>query len=283
MGLELMYKNALGEVVMRGDSSTDIRVLQIEGLGPSENEYISAVYTGYDGQETISQRKLPRCITASLEFCSKNSGTLKNALKVLSKSGTLFIKTDELDRCIYCSQVQIPDVKRVLKGQIFTFAVQFVCDSPYFEDAEATVVPLYKREKLLSSPFTLPGKFGRIVIGAGVVVSGDENVEPVISISFGETIDESEMIEIENITTGKRILLNYAPLENEIITIDVGRRKIESSISGNIIETLSDDTFLGDFALLKGRNFLNVNAGDVGTGFTIECRYSNLYDEAVLI
>ena len=284
MGMEMKFKNALGEVVLRGDSRGEFRICEVEGLAPVLNEYITAVYSNYDGQETLSQRATPRAVTMRLEVASSNSANpLRYALRVLGEKGTLYIKTDEFERRIRCSQIQIPDVKKVLKGQIATFTMQLICDNPYFEDAEDTVLPLYKRTKLLLTPFTLPTAFGELVLGGKIEIDGNISTEPIITLYYPEALEAAESIVLTNETTGKSIRLDYAPQKDDTVTVDIKSRKITSSIAGNIINYLADDSFLGDFVLVRGLNVISVNVGDVTAGFTAECRYNNLYSEAVIV
>ncbi len=284
MSLEFIFKNELGEVRMYGSGNGTIRVLGLDGLGPVTSEYIAAVYSGYDGQETVSKRALSRTVTISAEVNDKNvAGVMRSAVRVFGKEGVLYIKTLDFERRIKCSQVQMPDIAKVLKGQIATFVVQFVCDSPYFMDAEDKRVPLYKRKKLLCSPFTLPCMFGEIVLGAEIEILGERAVEPVLTMYYPTALAEVENITIVNETTGKKIKLDYAPDASETVTIDIKNRKIMGSVGGNIINYLSRDTFLGDFVLMPGINTLSVEMGDTPSGFTVGCTYSSLYSEAVIV
>ena len=57
MSLMLTYKNELGTVTMHGfGQAFPLRITAIEGLGLVHREYNSAVYAGYDGQETLDSR-----------------------------------------------------------------------------------------------------------------------------------------------------------------------------------------------------------------------------------
>ncbi len=284
MSLKMIYKNELGEVVMHGSGSSELRILGVEGLGIVEREYNTAVFSGYDGQQTLGSRAVARTISLVLEAVGKNAESIvRNALEVFGKSGVLYIENGESKRRILCSQIYIPDVTRILRKQIASFAVQLVCDNPYFEDAEDTIVPLYQREKLLSTPFALPSKFGRIVLGADIDVSGAISAEPVITLYYPEALGESEYVLISNKTTGRSIRLDYQPKAGDTVVVEITNRTVTSSISGNIINCISDETFLGDFTLEKGHNFVTVEAGDIAPAFTVECRYNNLYSEAVVV
>ncbi len=282
--LKLTYKSELGTVVMSGNATEKLRVRAVKGLGMVTRDYQTAIYSGYDGQETIGSRAAARTITLSLEAASEDAAeTVREALLCLGCPGTLYIKNEELDRRIFCSQVQIPDVSRVLKGRISTFSAQFVCDNPYFEDGTDTVVPLYRRAKVLETPFSLPTMLGNIVLGATAEVLGVIPSEPVIGLYYPSALSEVESIVIRNETTGAVIKLNYAPKSDDTVFVDIKNRRVFSSVSGNLINNLSADTFLGDFVLVRGINHLTVDVGDVTSDFTMDCRYNNLYAEAVIV
>ncbi len=284
MALELIYKNDFGTVVMQGIGNGAVRICKAEGLGVVQKEYRTAIYTGQAGQATLSARALPRCITLSLEVIGRDIfEVLKDTLRILSCEGMLFIRDSHTDKRIYCNQVQIPDMERVLKNKITAFAVQFVCDNPYFEDGEDTSVPLYKRTKKLETPFTMPCVFGEIIAEAQIDIAGSLGVEPRIVMYYPKALKTVENINIINMTTGKSICLNYAPKEDDTVVIDVKTRSITSTKSGNLLNYLSIDTFLGDFVLERGRNLVTVDLGDMTPDFTVECRYNNLYAEAVLV
>ncbi len=284
MSLKMRYKNKLGEVVMHGSGNSELRILGVEGLGLVEREYSTAVFPGYDGQQTLNSRAVARTVNIILEAIGGNAEYIvKNALKVFGESGVLYIENGETQRRICCSQIYIPDITRVLRKRIASFAVQLICDNPYFEDADDTVVSLFRREKLLSTPFTLPAAFGRIVLGADINVSGSIPAEPVITMYYPKALAGKEYVLITNRATGKAIRIDYQPQTDDTVVVDIKNRMVTSSISGNIINCISDETFLGDFTLAKGYNFITVDAGDIAPDFTVECRYNNLYSEAVVI
>lgn len=285
MSLTLRYENELGTVVMCGGGSTSfLRITAIEGLGLVTREYNTAVYSGYDGQETLSSKAVARSITVALELASTSAAErIREVLRVFGSAGMLYIEEGSVKRRIYCSQVQLSDITRVLRGQIGTFAVQLVCDNPFFEDAEDTVVALYKKTKRLSTPFTLPTDFGTLTLGGRIEIKGAVSVEPIITLYYPLALAAEESVTLTNETTGKRIRLDYAPQQGDTVTLDIKNRKVLSTVGGNLISRLSDDSFLGDFVLTRGINVISVDVGDVTAGFTVECRYNNLYSEAVVV
>ena len=282
------YVNARGEIFMHGERNSPLHITAIEGLSLSERDYNTVTYSGYDGQTTTGYTSKPRTITLSVEVTGKNVlSDVRKAMDVLSTDGMLYIKDVDIDRRIKCNQVQIADVNRVLKGQISTLVIQFVCDSPFFEDSEDTIVPLYTRTKLIYSDsntrFTLPTKFGEITMGARIRTQGSIPIEPIITMYYPKKLEGVESVVLTNETSGNSIKLNYQPQDDDLVTIDIRNRKITSSKTGNLINYLAEDTFLGDFLLERGVNVISVDAGDVTSGFTIQCKYNNLYNEAVIV
>ncbi len=284
MGMKLVYKNSFGKVTMTGNSNGVLRICSVEGLGPIVYDYNTAVFSGYDGQETVSRRALPRYITLSLESNMSNTEVnLDEILNVFQFSGVLYIIGEEKKRRIRCNQTYIPEIKSVIRGEIAAFTVQLVCDNPFFEDVEDTIIPLYERRKKLSTPFSLPSAFGEIVLGGSIEVKGIENVEPVITIHYPNALTGVEFVVVKNLRTVKQIQLDYAPKNKDTVVIDVKNRKVTSALGGNIINYLSADTFLGDFVFVPGINTVEVLVGDVPAEFVIECKYNNLYREAEIV
>ncbi len=282
--ISFKYKNRLGTVSFSGGGNDAFRLTNFLGFGLAEREYVTADYSGFDGCVTVSSRFLPRAITISGDISGQSiNHDLREAIEILSEPGYLYVTDGDFKRCIYCDRISFPDVNRILKGKIASFAIQFICDNPYFEDADDTVVALYSRTKCLTSPFTLPTIFSTTTAGATISINSKYEVEPILKIYFSREIEGGADVVIRNSTTGKAISLKHTPIAGESITIDVKNRTVTSSVSGNIINSLTDDTFLGDFVLVRGRNEISVAAGDVALGITVECRYNNKYSECVLI
>ncbi len=282
--LSLKYKNSAGEVSFAGGGSSPLRLTAVHGLSLADREYHTVSYANYDGQETVSSRVLPRTITISGDVSAVNAAeVMRDMINVLQDAGYLYIYDGEIKRRIYCNQTVFPDAERILRGKIASFAVQFVCDNPFFEDEIDTSVALYSRTKKLQTPFSLPTMFGETVAGATVYVEGRASVEPILTLHFSKNISNAATVKIMNRTSGECIELNHSPIANEVITIDIKNRTAESSVSGNILGELTDESYLSRFALVGGRNDVEVSAGAVTLGITVKCVYNNKYTECVVI
>lgn len=282
--LNLKYKSGRGEVRLSGDSSAIFRITETDGFGVAERSYNTATYTGSDGQSTISSKYLPRTITLSGDIVSDDIRTeFSRAVDIMSEPGYLYVSDGGADRRIYCNQMNFPDINRILRGKIASFAVQFVCDSPYFEDAADTEIPIYRRIKNLSTPFTLPAVFGTTAAENTAFNIGSAAVEPVIAIRFTKTLSSAETVKVTNSTTGASVSFLYTPHSGDVVKIDIPGRRLTSSRLGTITEQLSDDTYLSDFRLERGRNVIGVSVGDAQSGAVVACIFNNKYLESAVI
>lgn len=286
--LILTYSNNYGTVSFYGGGSHSFLLKKgYSGFSLVEKEHTTLTYAGIDGQETLSSRAMPRAITIPVDIVDKLArDKLRNAMRVLSKEGYLYITDGNFERRIYCNQVSIPEPESVLRGEIASFVVQFICDNPYFEDIEEHRTVIYGRAKNITTPFTLPRAFALTNKGATINNEGDKEVEPRLVINCFETLETSTYILIklshEGLTQSLRIN-DYLPENGDVVTVDVKNRTVVSQLNGDLINNLSDDSFLSKFILYPGENYITVTIKDITTDITVDCFYNNLYNEAVII
>lgn len=288
--LILTYSNIYGTVSFYGGGSHSFLIKPgYTGFSLVERDYKALTFAEVDGQETTSGRAIPRAITIPVDIVDKSAkDKLKNAIKVLSKAGYLHIKDGYFERRIYCNQVKIPDPESLLRGEIASFVVQFVCDNPYFEDVNETVSVIYGRDKNITTPFTLPRAFALTRRGAEVKNEGDKEVEPKIVITCKETVETSGYISVDLASSegNANLTINdYTPQEGDVITIDISERSITSERCGDLLNNLSDASFLSKFVLhpYPATNYISVTIENVTTDIGVECKYRNLYSEAIII
>lgn len=287
--LKFIYSNSYGTVTFYGGGSHSFLIREYEGLSLIERDYSTTTYAEEDGQDTLYSRAMPRAVTISADVIDKDAGKiLRDAIKVLGREGYLYVTDGDFERRIYCNQVTIADPERVLRGQISSFVVQFVCDNPYFEDTEETTRIIYGREKNITTPFTLPRAFALINKGAYVYNYGDKAAEPKIIITCNETLSESSYVDISLTTSAGTISLrinDYTPISGDVITIDIKERTVTGTKSGDLINKLSDASFLKDFVIRPSpeSNYISVAIKNVTTDIGVECKYRTLYNEAVVI
>lgn len=282
------YKSAAGEIVMGGYDHPAARVIEIDGIGLPDVTRNVVSYYGEPGQELLSEHADARTITLSADIVNNGGGSerLRRLAKVFGEPGTITITARGRTRAIdaVCSVLEQGDRSRAYRR----ITAQFICDRPYFRDAERTAARLYSRTKLIGAvsagKLSLPQMFSSRALGGTLVNAGDLPTEPMIGIygggSNGNTYT-SEYINIMNRTTGQHIKATYIPLNGEVLYIDVAERRIYSSLDRDTpLFCISDDTFLSDFRFEPGKNIIELDI-HTNRSATVEFVYDNMYREAV--
>ena len=310
--LYITYQNENGRLDFNGGSgSRPWRILEADGLGLAGKSFNTASYPSGVGQKTLSETVGARSITIQCDVSSisgydgvtrNNRWEISKALKILNLPGKLLIRDGQRTRKIdaRCTEA----VQGTRHGGYTVFAMQFVCDYPYFEDRETKTIPIFKIENLIGvgmrwyldgdgilrkvpiaeGTFTLPCIFSCRTSEASILNIGDVDAEPIIRITVqGEvkTGDEAGVLIIKNETTEQQLELLCDAKDGDVITINIPERKIYRQKTENLISYLSPSSFLSDFWLAKGENRISV-INNVSMSCIVECEFSNKYLEAVI-
>lgn len=312
--LHITYQNDIGKLDFRGGNGRNSwRILEIDGLGIAPKSFNTAQYPATIGQRTLSETIGARTISIQCDVNSiashygntpSNRWEISKALKILNEPGTLLISDGVRTRKINARCVEAVQGER--HGGYTVFAIQFVCDYPYFEDKDAKTVPLFRIEHLIGNAtrwylengqlaqagieggtFVLPCMLTRRIAKANVINIGDVDTEPIIKIrlngvTYNGTAGTPGTLIIRNETTKQEIELNLQDAENTTeVTIDIPNRKIYSQDNKNLIHHLAPTSFLSDFWLKKGQNEICVD-NYISESSVVECEFSNKYIEAVI-
>jgi phage-related protein len=277
---EIIFYNSCGRVIFGGGrAESRFRIIETDGLGLSGKSYKNCTFENCNGQETVEVHTNARVITLKGDFFMGQNyiDDYKNALSVLDKEGYLELKTgaDTVRIKAYCTQF-LPLEK---KGVYMPFTVQFVCDDPYFESAEGYEVPIYKTIALLDSDFEFPGAFSERITRRNIYINSSAETEPIIIIKSGR--NPSGILHIQNHTSGEYIDINYEPLSDEYITVDVKNRRIFNQNGDNLLNYIADDSFFDGFHLYPGDNDIEVHIGTANTELEVMVMYNERFLEAV--
>lgn len=277
---EIVFYNDKGSVTFGGGrSESNWRVIETDGLGLSGKSYTSCIFENSIGQETVNVHINARTITLNGDFFMTENykSEYKAALTTLDKDGILEVRSVDGNLRIkaYCTQF-LPLPK---KGEYLPFTVQFVCDEPYFESSEAYEVPIFKTIPRLNSEFVFPDMFSERITRRNIFISSNAETEPVIIINSGR--NPSGCLHIKNHTSGESLTINYEPLSDEFITVDVKNRKIFNQNGENLLSYLADDSFFDGFHLYPGDNDIEVTIGTANTELEVFLRYNERFLEAV--
>lgn len=280
----IRFYNETGSIDFGGGSSdSNWKVTTADGLAFCGRSFTFAKYAGQDGQKTTDVTVNARTITLGGDVFLSDGFDLefKSAMTVLEDEGTLEIQTGLGTRLIKARCCDFRENGR--KGKYMLFVVQFICDDPYFEDADKTEVAIYKETPLLDGDFTFPGKFSERISRRNIEYEGTREAEPVLFISVDEGKDGDNQLVIHNHTSGESMTFNYGGVLGDFITVDIKARKIYNQDGESLLKYLADDSFFDGFHLFPGSNDIEVINRNVNTGITVKCCYANRYSEAVYI
>ena len=312
--LHIVYENKIGRLDFNGGKGKyPWRILEIDGLGLTGKNFETVEYPGGIGQRTLSETLNARTISIQCDINSIASyyGGVSNkrleiskALKILNEPGTFHISDGLRNRKINARCVEAVQGERY--GGYVIFAMQFVCDYPYFEDKDAHNVLLFKAEDLIGSStrwylkdgqltkegiesgkFILPCMFTRRISKGIIMNSGDVDTEPIIRIHLnGEMYNGTDgppgTLIIHNESTKQKIELNLNEAENtQDVIVDIPNRKIYSQDNKNLIHHLAPTSFLSDFWFQKGQNHICID-NYISESSLVECEFTNKYIEAVI-
>jgi len=278
--MRIIYKNELGAVTLCGGGEGDWRITAVHGLGLAPKAYTVVRYAGADGGDTIGEVVNVRTITVSgdVRSAAVRRRELSRAARVFNKKGVLTVISGNVRRRIDCRATRFEAEDK--NAAAAPFVLQFSADDPAFSDIEASVVPIFRRENLIASPFTLPKMFSRRTTEADVINLGDMPCEPVLTIygarQSGATLaGGDEYIAIANAANSQEIRLSTGVLAEETIAIDIPKRRITSDVRGDLMAYLDGGSYLSDFWLEPGVNHISAHSSDANA--VMVCEFMGRY------
>ena len=273
---KIKYTSENGTVILGGGQHALMRVRGIAGLGVPQREYSTVAIAA--GQRETGRRDLPRIITINGDLIG-DGDALENFERIAYADGILELDFGDKQRRIHCKLNNMTDPTRIIPDRLISFAVQFLCDDPYFEDAEATILDVATYTNMVIDTFTLPCVFTASQNAQTFFVEGVKNVYPIIHVGCTAAGDETTEygISITNYTTGNSITIYHRMRALESVIIDLKERTITSSLDGNIINSLSDDSDMADFYLQPGKNTLNVQSFSNAETNSIQIEFRSEY------
>lgn len=281
----IRFYNEYGSVDFGGGESESVwKITKADGLAFCSRTFSCARYTDQEGQTTTNVSVNARTITLAGDiFCGNNNSDsiLNSAMTVLEEDGILEINTAIGKRIISARCCDFNQGER--KGRYMLFTIQFLCDDPYFEDADKTEVAVYREIPYLDKDFTFPGVFSERISRSNIEYSGTRKAYPVFYIYIEQGVVGDNRLEIKNHTSGESLTFDYGGVMGEFITVDTKKRKIYNQEGTNLIKYLTDDSFFDGFHLYPGNNDIEVINRNTNTGISVNCSFANRYCEAVYI
>lgn len=283
--MEIVIQNRNGRIELGGGEHPSANLVAIEGVGLPARSPETIKYSGQAGYKILNVTDMERTITMSLDFKGMPFDVMK-AYNVLQEECELLFFLGDCRRKIKGICITPPEPEKIIYQRMYKLVLQFVCESPYFEDFCANNISLSTRTDMFPTSFeggkgyiTLPAVATERTATISLKNKGDMDVYPVVTITADEA---AETLVVSNITSGKSITLNKPIAEGETVIFDVANREITSDIDGNCLNYLSDDTILSEFMLHKGNNEVIVTNGNLNA-LTGNISYKNQYKAVVMI
>lgn len=280
----IRFFNEIGNIDFGGGRSGSCwKVTSADGLAFCGRNFGFVKCAGQDGQKTTNVTANARVITLSGDIFRGDNFAVdfKSAMAVLEKEGTIEIRTKLGTRRIKARCSDFRENGR--KGKYLLFVIQFLCDDPYFEDADKTEVAVFKEIPLFDKNFTFPGEFSGRICRRDIIYEGTKEAEPVFFISIDNGSNGDNQLIIKNHTSGEGLTFDYGEVLGDSITVDVKNRKIYNQDGENLLKYLTDDSFFDGFCLYPGINDIEVINLNPDIGMSVSCCYANRYSEAVYI
>lgn len=280
-------QNADGEVLVLTGNETNWQLLSIIGLNPTQAQINTTNLSGMDGAMFNSSKLTVKNIVITLRITSeaeKNRLLLEHYFR--PKQACRFFYTNSRRNVYIDGYVENFECDVFAKGQ--TAQISIICPYPYFIDTTEVMADISSTAGAFTFPFYInqdePIAFSsydherttNIYNGCGSEIGAK------IVILFSAAVNSVEII---NIDTGEKISLNYAFLENDVVTIIT--RKTQKSVklarngvTTNIFPALQRGSTL--FQLHTGSNLITFAADegaandDVQISFYFSAEYNGV-------
>ncbi len=276
--MKLTYENERGKIVMCGGGADVFNIIEIRGISIPENDIDSVYYPNVAGCVVVSSTPQERVITISADAKDKTGKNISYAMSVFSKPGTITIVSNGKSRKISARCISFEQNKR--KGIYVPFVLQLMAEDPYFTDIYDTELVVNEREKKLSSQFVLPCVLSLRKAEVMIINKGDVSIEPIITLTSRTGAVCPKGILIKNLDNESLIKINTDISAGEEIVVDIKNRRVMSSLHGNYISRLDDETSISDFIVDLGISTLRITADDIEGEFFAECTFNNRYISA---
>lgn len=287
--MRIVIKNEYGEFEIGGTTKT--KLLEITGIGVAGKEADIKSFATQPGTVTRSVRDTERTISLSLDFWG-SPRTVEKLYKIIYHPVEIWFYLDYCSRKITGRLIDATDITNIIYRKWQSVILQFTCDDPYFHDLYdikeglATITDHFPNleengEWYIELPAVATSSSARNIIRN----EGGTRLYPKLYIqNIGQisALSDEYGVIITNHTTGKKITLNYEITGDDIVTVDVAKRRITNSSGDNITNYISDDTVLSDFYLELGDNDISVTTLNGDDIMLVDVEYNNNYIAVVI-
>lgn len=252
----------------------------IEGLNEGDVTQQTEQYLEQDGVDILSSYYEPRTVTLKGHILAENEVELYDLRQKLTRAcnsktkGTLRygngLKT-------YFSEAvaELPQYGGAIANKGLPFSIDFTLYNFFWKDDYKRIDNVLKLVNHIDDSFTFPLQFTTLTTIATVTNSGDVPCPLIIKIlGIGGTVGAEGFTMINN-TTGQFITLTYNIIDDEVVTIDTQELTIVSSLNGNILHKITNDSDI-DMKLVLGPNLIE-GINSAGNQIIITTEHYDMY------
>lgn len=261
-----IFANTRGEIVIAKGSPYIFNDYDFGGSTIYQRED----YADTDGDEIAGATYDPRVITIDGHIIAETLAerfALRRALyRVMDgKTAGTLTYTNDIGTWTIAAVPRLPTVGKPSVGRLISTAVfEFEAPSFYWTAAAEKTAPLYRRQDLITFPFTLPAVWTERLMSADVMNNGSLDAPPVIIIGgegvgagLQEVGEKKITITVANAAgREQKFILNYTPQKGETVMVDCDKMTVSSDMNGNLIKYLD---IASDFPVVSvGKNTITL-------------------------
>jgi len=229
----------------------------VDGLNEGETSYQTASYLEQDGQDILTSYYEPRKVTLNGYILADSDVELYALRRQLvnacnGKAKDTLTYNDGHNTYFSEAIAELPQFG-IKTGFGLPFIVYFNLYNFYWKAQDIYINNVFQRTNHLSTLFTLPLIITTRTNKSIVINDGDVSCSMIIKITGKGTTAGVDGFKVINNTTGNFIRIAYNIADSEVVTIDTQEITITSSVNGNILHKVTNDSKL-DLKLMPGTN-----------------------------
>lgn len=221
----LKIENLKGAILELTNNEENYQVVKIEGLDPPKANIITSEFANGDGSSFQSSKMGNREIVITVYINGEVQKNRERLYKYFRSKEWCKIYYKNDTRNVYIEgYVQAFDVSAFVKKQVAQISI--LCPNPYFKDMQTIVQSISKIIKKFTFPFSIeidePIPFSELELEKVTPVINESESETglIVNVTFMGTVNK---LEIRNVDTGERFIIDYEFIKNDKLIIDCNR------------------------------------------------------------
>lgn len=234
----LKVENTKGEIIELTNNEEDYQVTDVKGLNPPNANVNSSNYANGDGFSFNNSRIPNRQVVITIYI---NGDIEANRLRLYkyfrNKEWCKIYYKNETRNIFIEGYVQTFEVSQFVQKQVAQIAI--ICPDPYLKDLKTIVQSISKVVKKFTFPFSInkdePIPFSVLELekSTNVVNDSESKTGLIINVEFMGAVNK---LEIRNVDTGEKFIIDYAFIKNDKLVINCNRGSKSAKLTREAVE-----------------------------------------------